>query len=206
MESAILVARCSTTEKKQDVQRQVQELQTKYGNIYNVVEVIAYYQSGTKNQKDNTDILNLVKELGVQNIIVSEVSRLSRKVVDFLQFVEVTNDLGVNIVIDNHGLSTLNSDKTINIMTQTMLTIGASFASLELKTTMQRMNSGRRKFIKDGGTLGRTEGTKETSQEFLSKHKDVLRNLKSGQSIRNTMILTNKSSGTVQKVKKILAV
>jgi DNA invertase Pin-like site-specific DNA recombinase len=204
MESAIIVARCSTSEKKQDVQRQVQELQTKYGNIYNVVEVIAYYQSGTKNQKDNTDILNLVKELGVQNIIVSEVSRLSRKVVDFLQFVEVTNDLGVNIVIDNHGLSTLNSDKTINIMTQTMLTIGASFASLELKTTMQRMNSGRRKFIKDGGTLGRTEGTKETSQEFLNKHKDVLRYLKSGQSIRNTMILTNKSSGTVQKVKKFL--
>jgi len=90
-------------------------------------------------------------------------------------------------------------------MTQTMLTIGASFASLELKTTMQRMNSGRKKFIKDGGTLGRTKGTTENSQEFLSKHKDVLRYLKSGQSIRNTMILTNKSSGTVQKVKKILA-
>jgi len=59
--------------------------------------------------------------------------------------------------------------------------------------------------LRSGGTLGRTEGTKETSQEFLSKHKDVLRYLKTGQSIRNTMILTNKSSGTVQKVKKILA-
>ncbi|WP_442800846.1 hypothetical protein [Salinimicrobium sp. TH3] len=67
---------------------------------------------------------------------------MSRKVVDFLQFVEVTNDIGVNIVIDNHGLSTLNSDKSVNLLTQTMLTIGASFASMELKQTMERMNSG----------------------------------------------------------------
>lgn len=143
----------------------------------------------------------MVKDLTIQNIIVSEVSRVSRKVVDFLQFVEVTNEIGVNIVIDNHGLSTLNSDKSVNLMTQTMLTIGASFASMELKQTMERMNSGRKKYVKDGGKLGRNEG-KETPQQFLNKHKDVVKHLKAGQSIRNTMVLTSKSSGTIQKVKK----
>ncbi len=204
METAIIIGRCSTTEKKQDVQRQVQELQEKYDNQFKIVEVKAYYMSGTKNQKINDDILKLVKELNIQNVIVSEVSRVSRKVVDFLQFVEITNDLGVNIIIDNHGLSTLNQDKTVNIMTQTMLTIGASFASMELKQTMQRMNSGRKKYIKDGGKLGRNIGTTETPQQFINKHKDVVRHLKSGQSIRNTMVLTSKSSGTVQKIKKLL--
>lgn len=204
METAIIIGRCSTTEKKQDVQRQVQELNENYRNRFNIVKVVSYYMSGTKNQQINNDILDLVKEHNIQNIIVSEVSRVSRKVVDFLQFVEVTNDMGVNIVIDNHGLSTLNPDKTVNIMTQTMLTIGASFASMELKQTMERMNSGRKKYIRDGGLLGRNEGTKETPQQFLTKHKDVLKHLKSGQSIRNTMILTSKSSGTVQKVKKYL--
>lgn len=204
METAIIIGRCSTTEKRQDVQRQVQELQEKYGNRFDIVEVKSYYMSGTKNQKINQEILNLVKNLNIQNIIVSEVSRVSRKVVDFLQFVEVTNGLGVNVVIDNHGLSTLNADKTINLMTQTMLTIGASFASMELKQTMERMNSGRKKYIKDGGKLGRSKGTTETPQQFMTKHRDVVKHLKAGQSIRNTMTLTSKSSGTVQKVKRMI--
>ncbi|WP_424493784.1 recombinase family protein [Salinimicrobium sp. GXAS 041] len=204
MESAIIVARCSTNEKKQDVQRQVQELQEKYSKLYDIVEVKAYYRSGTKNQIDNKEILNLVKTKKIQNIIVSEISRLSRRVIHFLEFVEVTNDLKVNIVIDNHGLNTLNSDNSVNLMTKTMLTIGSSFAEMELQQTMQRMNSGRKKYIREGGKLGRKSGTKETPDEYLKKHKDVVRKLKAGKSIRETMKLTEKSTGTVQRVKKLL--
>jgi len=85
-----------------------------------------------------------------------------------------------------------------------MLTIGASFASMELKQTMERMNSGRKKYIKDGGKLGRSKGTTETPQQFMTKHRDVVKHLKAGQSIRNTMTLTSKSSGTVQKVKRMI--
>ncbi len=206
METALILARCSTNEKKQDVQRQVQELKEKYGCQYHIKEIKAYYMSGTKNQTINHDILNFVEQNQIQNIIVSEVSRVSRRVIDFLQFVEVTNKLGVNVVIDNHHLHTLSSDKSINLITQTMLTIGASFASMELKQTMNRLNSGRQKYIKEGGTLGRRKGSQETTNTFLAKHKDVVKFLKSGQSVRNTMVLTSKSSGTVQKVKKALGV
>lgn len=204
METAIIVARCSTTEKKQDVQRQVQELQAKYGKLYEIVEVKAYYRSGTKNQIDNKEILEVVERKSIQNIIVSEISRLSRKVIDFLKFVEVTNDKKINVIIDNHGLKTLNPDKTVNQMTKTMLTVGATFAEMELQQTMQRMNSGRRKYLRDGGKLGRKAGSTETTQQFLNKHKDVVKHLKAGQSVRNTMKLTNKSNGTVQKVRKFL--
>ncbi len=204
METAIIVARCSTTEKKQDVQRQVEELQEKYSKLYDIVEVKAYYRSGTKNQIDNKEILQLVKAKGIENIIVSEISRLSRRVIHFLEFVEVTNNLKVNIVIDNHGLNTLNSDKSVNLMTKTMLTIGASFAEMELQQTMQRMNSGRKKYIREGGKLGRKEGSTETPAEYLKKHSDVVKYLKQEQSIRNTMKLTGKSTGTVQKVRKLL--
>lgn len=204
MQSAIIVARCSTTEKRQDVQRQVLELKEKYSTQFDIVEVKAYYRSGTKNQNDNKEILELAESRGIENIIVSEISRLSRKVIDFLRFVEVTNKEGINVIIDNHGLNTLNIDKTVNQMTKTMLTIGATFAEMELQTTMQRMNSGRNKYIKDGGLLGRKEGSKESRSEFLNKHKDVVKYLNSGQSIRNTMTLTKKSTGTVQKVKKYI--
>lgn len=205
METAIIVARCSTTEKKQDVTRQVKELQEKYSSLYNIVEVYSYYESGTKNSQYNDNILTLVKEKGIDNIIVSEISRIARRVIKVLQFVEVCNESKVNVVIDNYNLHTLTKDKEVNQMVHMMLTMGASFAQMELDSTMKRMNSGRRKFIKEGGKLGRNEGTTETPQQFLAKHKDVVRHLKSDQSIRNTMTLTSKSSGTVQKVKKLLA-
>lgn len=203
MDKAIIIARCSTNELKQDVNRQVDELQAKYRNLYNIVEVKAYYQSGTKNQEVNKDILSICKEKGISTIIVSEISRISRKVIDFLQFVEVTNKEGINIVIDNHGLTTLNEDGTVNQMTKIMLTIGASFAEMELATTVERLNSGRAKYIKDGGKLGRNEGSKETTKEFLDKHKDISKLLKQGMSIRKTAKLTDKSPNTVQKVKKL---
>lgn len=86
-----------------------------------------------------------------------------------------------------------------------MLAIDASFASMELKQTMERMNSGRKNCIKDGGKLGRTQGATETIQLFLSNYREVVKYLKAGQFVQNTMNLTSKSSGTVQKVKKTLS-
>jgi DNA invertase Pin-like site-specific DNA recombinase len=203
METAIIVARCSTTEKKQDVTRQVKELQEKYSTLYDIVEVYSYYESGTKNSQDNDNILSIVKEKRIDNIIVSEISRIARRVIKVLQFVEVCNESKVNVVIDNYNLHTLTKEKEVNQMVHMMLTMGASFAQMELDSTMKRMNSGRRKFIKEGGKLGRNEGTTETPQQFLAKHKDVVKYLKAGQSVRNTMTLTSKSSGTVQKVRKL---
>lgn len=89
-------------------------------------------------------------------------------------------------------------------MTQTMLQIGASFASMELSLTKERLDSGRKKYIKDGGRLGRNIGTTESKESFLEKHKDVIKHLKQGQTVRNTMKLADASSGTVQKVKKLM--
>ncbi len=204
METAIIVARCSTTDKRQDVNRQVKELQEKYSPQYNIVEVYSYYESGTKNSQANTNILNIVKEKGISNIIVSEISRIARRVIKVLQFVEVCNDNKVNVVIDNYNLHTLTKEKEVNQIVHMMLTMGASFAQMELDSTMKRMNSGRNKYVKEGGKLGRMEGSTETPNQFLAKHRDVVKHLKAGQSIRNTMTLTSKSSGTVQKVKKLM--
>ena len=204
METAIIIARCSTNEKKQDVNRQVEELKEKYSNQFNIVEVYSYYESGTKNNKQNDEVLELVNNKGIQNIIVSEISRIARRVIKVLEFVEVCNTNKINIIIDNYNLHTLTKDKEVNEMVHMMLTMGASFAQMELNSTMKRMNSGRNKYIKDGGTLGRKEGSKETNSEFLSKHKDIMKQIKQGQSVRNIMKITGKSSGTIMKIKKIL--
>ena len=51
---------------------------------------------------------------------------------------------------------------------------------------------------------GRKQGTELTDQQLLKKYKPVVKELKSGESIRRTAKLCQVSPATVQKIKKIL--
>jgi hypothetical protein len=53
-----------------------------------------------------------------------------------------------------------------------------------------------------GIKLGRPIGTKQTSEDMLIKHQDIVNHIISGVSIRNIAKLTNKGGSTVQRVKK----
>lgn len=204
MEKAIIISRCSTNESKQDVTRQSQSLTSTYGHHYQIVKKITYYKSGTKNDEVNTEILEFAINNGVRHIIALEISRISRKISSFALFLERANENGINIIIDNFKLHTLlpNGDK--NAMVQTMLSIASTFASMELSLIQERLNSGRAKYIRDGGKLGRKEGSVKNDKTLLTEHSDVVKYLRQGQSVRNTMKLTGKSSGTVQKLKKLI--
>ena len=205
MEKAIIISRCSTNETRQDVTRQSESLISTYGHQYQIVKEFTYYKSGTKNDEVNLEILDYAINHGVKHIIAIEISRISRKISSFALFLEKANENGINIIIDNFKLNTLlpNGDK--NAMVQTMLSIASTFASMELSLIQERLNSGRAKYIRDGGKLGRKEGSIKNDKTLLTEHSDIVKYLRQGQSVRNTMKLTGKSSGTVQKVKKLVA-
>ena len=205
MEKAIIICRCSTNETKQDVSRQSEELNSNYSKQYDIVKEFTYYQSGTKNDEVNKEILDYAINTGVNHIIAIEISRISRKISSFALFLEKCNDHKINIIIDNFKLHTLLPNGEVNAMVQTMLSIASTFASMELSLIKERLNSGRAKFINDGGKLGRKVGSTKMPKQLLAEHSDVVRYLRQGQSIRNTMKLTSKSSGTIQKVKKLIA-
>lgn len=205
MENAIIIARCSTTETKQDVTRQTEELTAKYGNQFKIVKTFAYYQSGTKNDEMNKKMLEFAIDNKVENILVSEISRIGRKVVSVLQFIEKCSENKINVIIDNYNLNSLNKDKTVNTITQLILNISSSISAIELQETKRRLDSGRNKFINNGGTLGRKVGSTKDDTKLLNEHSDIVKFIRQGQSVRNTMKLTGKSSGTVQKIKKMVA-
>jgi DNA invertase Pin-like site-specific DNA recombinase len=121
-------------------------------------------------------------------------------------FLERCNDNGINIIIDNFKLHTLLPNGEKNSMVQTMLSIASTFASMELSLIQERLNSGRAKYIRDGGVLGRKIGSEKDPKRLMTEHADIIKFLKQGQSVRNIMKLTSKSSGTIQKVKKLLIV
>lgn len=205
MEKAILISRCSTTESKQDVTRQSQELRSNYGWSYNIVKEFSYYKSGTKNDLVNDEILEFAVSNDIKHIIASETSRISRKISSFALFLEKCNACGINIIIDNYKLHTLLENGEINGMVQTMLSIAATFANAELRLLKTRLDSGRAKYVSDGGKLGRKKGSVKSVKQLLTEHADIVKFIKQNQSVRNTMVLTGKSSGTILKIKKLLA-
>lgn len=205
MEKAIIISRCSTNETKQDVTRQSEQLTSSYGHQYQIVKEFTYYKSGTKNDEVNAEILDYAIKNGVKHIIALEISRISRKISSFALFLERCNDNNINIIIDNFKLHTLLPTGEKNAMVQTMLSIASTFASMELSLIQERLNSGRAKYIRDGGILGRKVGSTKDDAKLLSEHADIVKFLRQGQSVRNTMKLTEKSSGTVQKVKRLMA-
>lgn len=205
MEKAIVISRCSSNESRQDVSRQSEELISNYGNQYSIVKEFTYYKSGTKNDEVNAEILEYAIKHDIRHIIAIEISRISRKISSFALFLEKCNEYKINIIIDNYKLHTLLPSGEMNGMVQTMLSIAATFASLELKLIQDRLNSGREKYIRDGGKLGRKVGSDKDPKKLLAQHCDIVKFIKQGQSVRNTMKLTGKSSGTVQKIKKLIA-
>jgi DNA invertase Pin-like site-specific DNA recombinase len=82
-----------------------------------------------------------------------------------------------------------------------MLALLAEMARSEIETLRERINSGLAEARRKGVKLGRPQGTTLNREVFLQKHKDILRQLKMGQSLRNAAKITGKGVSTVQRVK-----
>ena len=83
--------------------------------------------------------------------------------------------------------------------------VTAEMARSETETLRERINSGLAEARRKGVKLGRPTGTGLEAAELLAKHKDVVRLLKDGQSVRNAAKITGKGPSTVQRVKAALA-
>ena len=200
----MIISRCSTSDLRQDVSRQTNELEAKYRTQFEIVKNFEYYKSGRANDEQLLDILEHAIQNKVQHLLFSEISRIARRVIETLIFIRTCTSKKINVVIDNYSMHTLNADKTENCMTTTMLQLGAAFSEVEVRQTFQRLQSGRAYFVASGGKLGRKVNSKESKHTTLEKHKDVVKYLKKGHSVRTIMKLTEKSNGTIQKIKHLL--
>ncbi len=71
----------------------------------------------------------------------------------------------------------------------------------EAETLRERIQSGLAEARRKGIKLGRPIGTKLRREDFPQKHRDILRQLKARQSVRNAAKITGKGVSTVQRVK-----
>ena len=205
MTKAVIYSRVSSEGNRQDTERQTNEL-IEYANKmgYELVEVYEEKVSGFKKNEDRPIFSKMLEEIEkgtIDKILVWELSRIGRSVIQSLQNIQLLTDKKVSIYIKNFNLETLNDDKTPNSLSMFMVQILFSVANMEAQLTKSRMVSGYRNHIKNGGKVGRKTGSIETDEETIQKHTDVLKLLKKKLSIRQISGLTNKSTNTVLKVK-----
>ncbi|MCX6172841.1 MAG: recombinase family protein [Flavobacterium sp.] len=205
MTKAVIYSRVSSEGNRQDTERQTNEL-IEYANKmgYELAGVYEEKVSGFKKNEDRPIFSKMLEEIEkgtIDKVLVWELSRIGRSVIQSLQNIQLLTDKKVSIYIKNFNLETLNDDKTPNSLSMFMVQILFSVASMEAQLIKSRMVSGYRNHIKNGGKVGRKSGSIETEEETIQKHSDVLKLLKKKLSIRQISGLTNKSTNTVLKVK-----
>ena len=207
MTRAVIYSRVSSEGNRQDTERQTNEL-IEYANKmgYELVGVYEEKVSGFKKNEDRPIFLKMLEEIekgSIDKVLVWELSRIGRSVIQSLQNIQLLTDKKVSIYIKNFNLETLNDDKTPNSLSMFMVQILFSVSSMESQLTASRMSSGYRAFINKFGTkaVGRKTGSIETEEETIQKHSDIVKLLKKKLTIRQISGLTNKSTNTVLKVK-----
>jgi DNA invertase Pin-like site-specific DNA recombinase len=140
--------------------------------------------------------LELAQAGKVKKVLVHEVSRLARRNSIVHRFVESLEEVGVSLYRHQQGVETLLSSGNPNPAASVMLALLAEMSCTETETLWERIKTRRQ-----GRKLGRPEGTVLDAAELLEKHKDIVQNLKAGQSVRNTAKITRKGASTVQRVK-----
>jgi DNA invertase Pin-like site-specific DNA recombinase len=207
MTRAVIFSRVSSEGNRQDTERQTTEL-IEYADKmgYELIGVYEEKVSGFKKNEDRPVFSKMLDDLESQKIdkvLVWELSRIGRSVIQSLQNIQLLTDKKVSIYIKNFNLETLNDDKTPNSLSMFMVQILFSVANMESQMTKNRMESGYRAYIKKNGSksVGRKLGSIETEEETIQKHSDILKLLKRKLSIRQISGLTKKSTNTVMKVR-----
>jgi DNA invertase Pin-like site-specific DNA recombinase len=202
----VIYSRVSTT--GQDFTRQTEELRDHSDKMnFDVLGVYEEKVSGMKKNEDRPKLMEMIqfiKENKVDKVLCWEMSRLGRNTIEVLQTINLLNDNKISLYIKNHNIETLNEKGEVNPMSQFMIQILTSVSEMERTTIRQRIKSGYDQFRNSGGKVGRKEGFTKDTDTLLQEHKDVVKLLKQGYSVRKTMKLTDKSSGTIQKMKKLI--
>ncbi len=205
----VIFSRVST--QIQDYTRQTDELleyASKMG--YTVQRIFEEKISGAKKNEERKELMAMMEYIEnnkIEKVLTWELSRIGRDAISVLQVIELLNEAKVSLFIKNYNLETLNPDGTINVLSQFMAQVLNSVYMMERSAIVQRLRSGYSAARGRGIKVGRKTGVQVKSDEqFLKENKDVAKLLKQGYAVRKIMKLENKSSGTVQKVKKMINV
>lgn len=205
MKKVVIYARVSSTNDRQSTDRQVIDLKAYAScNDMEVVKVYEEHISGAKKNEERPvlcECLDYCISNEIDSLLISELSRLGRNVDEVLANVKLCKDKNLNIYFQKENLNIFQPGGTKNPFLNIFISVLGTCAEMERENIKFRLNSGRAKYIADGGKLGRKEGSVKSKEQKAEEYKQVLKELKRGTSIRKVAKLCDVSVSTVQRLK-----
>ena len=204
MEKVVIYCRISTSKQKMMSQR---------SNVLDFCtnrkwSVVSYFEdinvSGLKKSRPGIDdMIDFIRKNKINKIVVSELSRLSRDSFFIKELISDMCELGVSIYCVDIEMETMVNNK-LNVNCFPILMNEIDYSNREIGKLQHRLMRGYQNHLLNGGIVGRKKGSKESDAMFLLKHEDIIHFFNSGYTVRLISVVTNKSTNTILKVKKIL--
>ncbi len=151
--------RCSTNESKQDLDRQVRDIQAACGKDTHI-DFYREFEHGDAAAKKELNKLFDEAQAG-DSIVTTEVSRLSRSTKQLCDIIDLVK--GKRLRLQILGSITIDCrDGKIDPMTEAFLTMAGVFSQLELSMIRERVNSGMENAKAKGKQIGRPTLTKDS--------------------------------------------
>lgn len=158
--------RCSTNESKQDLDRQVRDIQASVGDEH--VDFYREFEHGDSAVKKEQDAMFNNAQPG-DTIIVSEVSRLSRSTKQLCGLLDTIKEKKLCLrILNSVTIDCRNGN--VDPMTAAFLQMAGVFAELELSMTRERVRSGMKNARAKGKQIGRPQLTREALPDAFFKH------------------------------------
>lgn len=203
---AAIYSRVSSVGDRQDTSRQIRDLEilAKQRNLQ-IEKTYEEHISGAKKTQDRPVLKECLDYCFTNNIdvlLISELSRLGRNVDDVLANVRLCKEKHLNVYFQKEQLSIFNSDGKEHPFLTIFIAVLGTCAEMERENIKFRLNSGKAKFIADGGKVGRKEGYKKPDEKLQEEYAGVIKLLRKGYPIR--MIAKSEGVGisTVMRIKK----
>ena len=148
-------ARCSTSERRQDIDRQIRELKAAGASV-----IWHEFEHGDADSKEQQALMFETVKAG-DTIIITEPSRLSRSVQQFCAIVDIIQTKHIRLQIIGSITIDCRTDNA-DPMTIAFLQLVAVFSELELSMIRSRVRSGIANARAKGKQIGRPPVTAET--------------------------------------------
>ena len=203
---AVIYARVSSTNERQDTGRQIRDLEllAKDRNL-SVVKTFEEHISGAKKTQERAilrECLDYCISNQVDILLISELSRLGRNVDDVLSNVKLCKENHLNVYFQKEQLSIFGADGREHPFLTIFIAVLGTCAEMERENIQFRLNSGKAQFIARGGKVGRKKGWKKSDEKFQEQYTSVIKLLRKGYPIRMIASSCGVGISTVQRVKK----
>ena len=195
----VLYIRTSTIEQNSKRQKQNKD------ETYKIIEdkcsgAIPFFE-----REGGKKILELTEKGVIDELIVHEIDRLGRNLLDILKTIAFFNTKKVNIEFKKQGLRTLNEDGTENDISKMVISILGVVAEMERKMIRERQLEGIVIAKANGVYKGRNKGSKENPLDFLNKEKNkkALDYLSKGYKQIEVAKIIGLHPNTISKINKI---